>query len=157
MFQAGLRVEKKGRTKYEDPWRWGHEVLYWDKAVRKGVWELFACRPLRLASIDRAFPLESVVGGSLKETRSGRRVQVSAKEKTSSLKKIIRFLFIGFWESIYRRKQQRELYNYHAFSPPLRRDQLVYFPRYRWIRKGKDSARNNQEDKARPNAAGREA
>lgn len=81
MFQAGLRVEKKGRTKYEDPWRWGHEVLYWDKAVRKGVWELFACRPLRLASIDRAFPLESVVGGSLKETLYPKWEESSGKRK----------------------------------------------------------------------------
>jgi hypothetical protein len=81
VFQAGLRVEKKGRTKYEDPWRWGHEVLYWDKAVRKGVWEPFACRPLRFASIDRAFPLESVVGGSLKETRYPKWEESSGERK----------------------------------------------------------------------------
>ncbi|MBW1860345.1 MAG: hypothetical protein JRI70_09820 [Deltaproteobacteria bacterium] len=63
---------------------------------------------------------------------------MSVKQKTSSFKKIIRFLFIGLWESIYRRKQQRELHYYHAFSSPPRRDQLVYYPRYRWIRRGDD-------------------
>jgi hypothetical protein len=56
--------------------------------------------------------------------------------KKSWFKKIIRFLFIGLWESTYRRKQHRELHTYHAFVSPLRRDQFVYHSRYRWIRKG---------------------
>jgi len=57
--------------------------------------------------------------------------------KKSWFKKIIRFLFIGLWESAYRRKQQRELHSYHAFASPPRRDQFVYYSRYRWIRRGK--------------------
>jgi hypothetical protein len=58
------------------------------------------------------------------------------KEK-SFFKRIIRFLFIGLWETTYRRKQQRELHSYHAFVSPPRRDHLLYYSRYRWIRKGR--------------------
>jgi hypothetical protein len=57
--------------------------------------------------------------------------------KMGWFKKIIRFLFIGLWESTYRRKQHRELHSYHAFASPHRRHPLVYQSRYRWIRKGK--------------------
>jgi len=57
--------------------------------------------------------------------------------KNSFFRKIIRFLFIGLWQSTYRRKQRREVHSYHVFVSPSRPDQFVYHSRYRWIRKGK--------------------
>jgi hypothetical protein len=81
-------------------------------------------------------PPEIRIGRSLKkpEIQNQGRIQV---RKKSLFKKVIRFLFIGLWESTYRRKQQREIYNYHASVSPPRQDQLVYYSRYQWIRKAK--------------------
>jgi hypothetical protein len=63
--------------------------------------------------------------------------------KMSWFKKIIRFLFIGLWESTYRRKQHREMHSYQAFASPLRQNQLAHHPRYRGIRTGKRGPSQN--------------
>jgi hypothetical protein len=74
------------------------------------------------------------------ELQGKRKKQMGRKQETSLFKKMFRFLFIGFWESTYRRKKQRLLFSYRASIPPPKRDQYVYYPRYQWIRRGKEGA-----------------
>jgi hypothetical protein len=72
------------------------------------------------------------------EVQGKRERHMGRKAKTSLFKKIVRFLFIGLWESAYRRKKQRTLYRHRTTMPLPRRDQLFYYPRYRWIRRDKE-------------------
>jgi hypothetical protein len=62
-------------------------------------------------------------------------MQVKGKKQAGFFKKLIRFMSKGLWESTYRRKKERALYRYHAFGPSPEKEERIYYPRYRWIRK----------------------
>jgi len=58
--------------------------------------------------------------------------------KPGILKRIIRFLFVGIWESAYRNKKRRGLFRYHTLHESHRETHRAYYPRYRWLTRKKD-------------------
>ncbi|KPK20232.1 MAG: hypothetical protein AMK69_23680 [Nitrospira bacterium SG8_3] len=65
---------------------------------------------------------------------------MKGKQRAGLLKRIVRFVFKGLWESTYRRKRDRTLYRQHRVGPPPREVRYIYYPRYHWMRRGKKGA-----------------
>ena len=62
---------------------------------------------------------------------------MKGKEDPGLFRKTLRFLFVGLWESAYRRKKDRTLYRYRTFGPSRGEARYMYTPRHRWIKKSR--------------------
>jgi hypothetical protein len=71
------------------------------------------------------------------------------------VRRFFRFVLVGIWESVYKRKKRRGLYRYHTYHEPPREKEPIYYSRYRWIKRGEkrpppqkasDPARKNVEE-----------
>jgi len=68
------------------------------------------------------------------------------------VRRFFRFVLVGIWESVYKRKKRRGLYRYHTYHEPPREREPIYYSRYHWIRgRKKPTARQKPSDAKRTN------
>lgn len=70
-------------------------------------------------------------------TNDLQKAKTPASQGRGIVRRFFRFVLVGIWESVYKRKKRRGLYRYHTYHEPPREKEPIYYSRYRWIKGGK--------------------
>jgi hypothetical protein len=78
------------------------------------------------------------------------KAKTPASQGRGVIRRFLRFVLVGIWESVYRRKKRRGLYRYHTYHEVPREKEPIYYSRYRWIRGGKKPTARQKPSDVKP-------